>query len=87
MDKVTEALAMKNLRRFRAMGSLCRQQAATNPDKSWKLLAQAEHWEHLAQAELSFYFEECNSADSSDLAKSGAAIDANDTRWRAIAAA
>lgn len=45
---------MKDVARYRALGSLCRQQAAYNPDKSWKLLAQAEHWEHLAQMETTF---------------------------------
>ena len=57
--KAMEA-AMKNVSRYRAIGSLCRQQAAYNPANSWKLLAQAEHWEHLAQLEMSFHFEECN---------------------------
>ena len=38
---------MKNVLRFCAMGSLCRQQAAYNPHQRWNLLAQAEHWEHL----------------------------------------
>ncbi len=51
---------MKNVRRLRAMGSLCRQQAAYNPAQSWKLLAEAEYWEHLAQAETSSHFVECN---------------------------
>ena len=51
---------MKNVLRYRALGSLCRQHAAYNPDESWKLLAQAEHWEHLAQVEMSAHFNECN---------------------------
>ncbi|MHC2620669.1 hypothetical protein ACVIW2_002701 [Bradyrhizobium huanghuaihaiense] len=34
--------------RLRAMASLCRQTAAHHPDRSWKLLAEAEYWEHLA---------------------------------------
>ena len=42
---------MKNVGRFRAMSSLCRQQAAYNSSQSWKLLAEAEYWEHLALAE------------------------------------
>jgi len=32
--------------RLRAMASLCRQTAAHHPDRSWKLLAEAECWEH-----------------------------------------
>jgi hypothetical protein len=31
------------------MGSLCRQQAAYNSMNKWKLLAEAEYLEHLAQ--------------------------------------
>jgi hypothetical protein len=53
---------MKDIVRYRALGSLCRQHAAYNPNESWKLLAQAEHWEHLAQVEMAFHFEECNGA-------------------------
>ena len=55
---------MKNISRYRALGSLCRQQAAYNPADSWKLLAEAERWEHLAEAEMASHFEECNSAQS-----------------------
>ena len=51
---------MKDILRYRALGSLCRQQAAYNPSESWKLLAKAEHWEHLAAKELAFHFKECN---------------------------
>ena len=78
---------MKKVRRLRAMGLLCRQRAAYNPDQSWKLLAEAEYWEHLAHAELSAHFEECNTTSSSDQAKPVATPDANDTRWETIAAA
>jgi len=60
---------MKNVRRLRAMGSLCRQQAAYNPAQKWKLLAEAEYWEHLAQAEMSSHFIECNTTSSVDLTK------------------
>ena len=51
---------MYKVRRFRALGSLCRQQAAYNPAQSWKLLAEAQFWDHLAEVELSSHFEECN---------------------------
>jgi hypothetical protein len=40
------------LSRLRAMASLCRQTAAHHPDRSWKLLAEAEFWEHLADDAL-----------------------------------
>ena len=40
---------MKSVLRLRAMGSLCRQQAAHHPDQRRKLLAEAEYWERKAQ--------------------------------------
>jgi hypothetical protein len=63
---------MNNVSRYRAMSSLCRQHAAYNPSRSWQLLADAERWEHLAAMEISSPAKESNSADSGDLAKSGA---------------
>ncbi|SFQ21364.1 hypothetical protein SAMN05216330_11948 [Bradyrhizobium sp. Ghvi] len=39
---------MDTVNRLRAMASLCRQTAAHHPDRNWKLLAEAEYWEHLA---------------------------------------
>src|SRR5450631_4215437 len=39
---------MKDLARYRAMESLCRQSAVFNPLESWRLLAQAEMWHHKA---------------------------------------
>lgn len=41
---------MEAARRFRAMALLCRQTAAHQSERSWKLLAEAEYWEHLAAA-------------------------------------
>lgn len=55
---------MKTVGRLRAMASLCRQQAAYNPARRSKLLAEAEYWERLARAEMSFHFKECNAASS-----------------------
>nr|WP_091966196.1 hypothetical protein [Bradyrhizobium shewense] len=55
---------MEKVRRLRAMGSLCRQQAAYNSMNKWKLLADAECWEHLAELELSSHFQECNVGSS-----------------------
>ena len=40
---------MKDLVRFRAMESLCRQSAVFHPHESWRLLAEAEMWHHKAQ--------------------------------------
>jgi hypothetical protein len=75
---------MGNASRYRALASLCRQQAAYNPAQSWHLLGQAERWEHLAEEELASHFKDCNSSDAS---KSGATANSNDTRWNTIVAA
>ena len=53
-------MAMKNVRSYRAMALLCRQQAVFHPEKSWKYLGDAERWEHLAEAEISDPFNQCN---------------------------
>ena len=78
---------MQKVRRFRAMGSLCRQQAAYNPAQSWKLLAEAEYWEHLAEVETSFHFEECNTDRSTEPPKIGATSNTSDTRLETFVAA
>lgn len=78
---------MKNVRRLRAMSSLCRQKAAYNPDQSWKLLAEAEFWEHLAAVEMTSHFEDCNTNRSSDPARPAIPSNANETRWKTDAAA
>jgi hypothetical protein len=83
---------MKKVSGYRAMGSICRQRAVFDPEHSWKHLGDAEHWEYLAEAEISSHFNECNTTSSSDLsssdlAKSVAAQSANDTRWKVIATA
>lgn len=51
---------MKNVRSYRAMALLCRQQAVFDPEKSWIHLSNAERWEHLAEAEIASLFEQCN---------------------------
>jgi hypothetical protein len=60
----SKELAMKNATRYRALASLCRQQAAYNPAQSWHLLGQAEWLEHLAEQELASHFENCNENNS-----------------------
>lgn len=50
---------METARRLRAMAVLCRQTAAHHPDRSWKLLAEAEYWEHLAHDALPDDLEQC----------------------------
>jgi len=52
-----------------------------------KLLAEAEYWEHLAQAEMSSHFKECNTTSSSERARPLATSNANDTRCETVAAA
>ncbi|WP_084298996.1 hypothetical protein [Bradyrhizobium sp. WSM1743] len=46
--------------RLRAMALLCRQTAARHPDRGWKLLAEAEYWEHLANDAPVDHFERCS---------------------------
>jgi len=43
---------MDNAQQCRAKALLCRQQAYLHPEENWKWLAQAERWEHLAEASL-----------------------------------
>ncbi len=43
---------MKDLVRYRAMESLCRQSAVFHPLESWRLLAEAEMWHHKAEDEM-----------------------------------
>jgi hypothetical protein len=76
---------MKNASLYRALASLCRQQAAYKPAQSWDLLGQAERWEHLAEKELASYFKECNTT-SSDALITRATPNANDMRWNTAAA-
>ena len=67
-------VSMKNASHYRALASLCRQQAAYRPDQTWQLLGQAERWEHLAEAEIADHFKECNAGTgSSDITSSVAA--------------
>lgn len=51
---------MKDLVRYRAMESLCRQSAVFHPQESWRLLAQAEMWHHKAEDEIAFRSLQCN---------------------------
>lgn len=43
---------LKDLVRYRAMESLCRQSAVFHPHESWQLLAEAEMWHHKAEEAL-----------------------------------
>ena len=57
---------MENVRRYRALASLCRQQAAYRPLQNWQLLGQAEHFEHLAEIALKDHFDACNAQREED---------------------
>lgn len=47
-----EANVLENVRRYRAIASLCRQTAAFRPEQKVSLLQQAEEWERLAAGEF-----------------------------------
>jgi hypothetical protein len=78
---------MENVRHYRAMGSLCRQLAVFDPIHSWKYLIEAQKWEHRAEAEIASHFKECNTAGSSDPARSTTTPGTNDTRLKTSAEA
>ncbi|MDN5004968.1 hypothetical protein ACFQZO_29370 [Bradyrhizobium sp. GCM10027634] len=77
---------MEKVRRLRAMSSLCRQQAAYNSMNKWKLLAEAEYWDHLAELELSSYFQQCNAVTSNEIERTQGTTNANDTARKTISA-
>jgi hypothetical protein len=58
-----EADVLENVRRYRAIASLCRQTAAFRPEQRMSLLRQAEEWERLAANELELA---CEAEESSD---------------------
>jgi hypothetical protein len=80
-------IAMKNVQRYRAMGSLCRQRAVFDPQNSWKHLGDAERWEHLAHTEIAFHSRERHADASSGLGRSGVASNPGNTRSKTIVAA
>jgi len=80
-------VAMHRVRRLRAMGAMCRQQAVYNPARKIRLIAEAEFWEHLAQHEVAVHFEECNAYRSSDETKAGQSGSSDATRWEIAVAA
>lgn len=43
---------MDNAQQCRSKALICRQQAFLHPEDNWRWLAQAERWEHLAEASL-----------------------------------
>jgi hypothetical protein len=52
---------MENVRRYRAMASRCRQQAALDPENFSVWIARADQWESLVEAEIEEHYRACNS--------------------------
>ncbi|WBL80833.1 hypothetical protein I3J27_10575 [Bradyrhizobium xenonodulans] len=77
---------MEKVRRLRAMSSLCRQQAAYNSMNKWKLLAEAEYWDHLADLELSAHFQRCNATGSNEIEQPQPITNTNDAGEKTISA-
>ena len=75
-------IAVENVRRYRAIASLCRQTAALRPLQKWSLLDQAEGWERLAAEEA--YFIVCNSSNGDHELQVTPRAEA---RWELMAAA
>jgi hypothetical protein len=75
-------IVIENVRRYRAIASLCRQTAALRPLQKWSLLDQAEAWERLAAEEE--YFMVCNSANGDREMQS---TPRREARWELMAAA
>ena len=75
-------IVSENVRRYRAIASLCRQTAALRPLQKCSLLDQAEGWERLAAEEA--YFMVCNSSNGDHELK---ATLRGEGRWELTAAA
>ncbi len=82
-----EADVLENVRRYRAIASLCRQTAAFRPEQKMSLLQQAEEWERLAVMALDIGYEPEGSSEE-DLAPEAELEEAEpdaepqvDTRW------
>jgi hypothetical protein len=78
---------VEKVQRLRAMGSLCRQQAAYNSMNNWKLLAEAEYWDHLADLEMSSYFQQCNATSLNEIERPQAITNTNDAGPKTISGA
>jgi hypothetical protein len=53
VNNVASPAAQEEIRHYRALGSICRQQAVLHPEASWIWLSQAEKWEDLAEVAVS----------------------------------
>ena len=74
-------IVTENVRRYRAIASLCRQTAALRPLQKWSLLDQAEGWERLAAEEA--YLMVCDSPEGEHEFQ---ATPCADGRWELMAA-
>jgi hypothetical protein len=55
---------MENVRRYRALASLCRLQATLDPANASRWLAGADHWEALIKTEIEDHYRACNTDHS-----------------------
>ena len=63
---------MENVRRYRALGQLCRQQAVFHPEARLNRISEALRREHLAETEIAMLFREpCARSDGHDGASGG----------------
>jgi hypothetical protein len=62
---------LKSAEACRATALLCRQQAAYDPDNSWKLLGEAERWEYLAEQILASRQKNHTAEDSGSVIEMG----------------
>ncbi|BBC02371.1 hypothetical protein BE61_78340 [Bradyrhizobium elkanii USDA 61] len=56
-SNMTGSAILENVRRYRAIASLCRQAAAFRPLQRVSLLTQADEWEQRAVSEIEEYFD------------------------------
>ena len=79
---MNEQAVFENVRRYRAIASLCRQTAAFRPIQKSSLLQQAEDWERLALLELESCLRLPEDADDADEDLEEPQAESQvDTRW------
>ncbi|WP_082747599.1 hypothetical protein [Bradyrhizobium macuxiense] len=64
---MTGLAIIENVRRYRAIASLCRQAATFRPVQRISLLTQAEEWEQRALVELERHFTTLNGCPASEM--------------------
>ena len=82
-DLMNDEAVFENVRRYRAIASLCRQTATFRPLQKFSLLQQAEDWERLAMRQLGAHVDS-NYVDSEEEAEEDLEPQAEpqvDTRW------